>query len=444
MSDIDQRLADLEQIVTDLLGEAKRQGASAAEAGVGGDSGLSLTVRLGEVESVEHTRDNGLGVTVYFGRRKGSASTTDLRPEAIRDTVSAACSIARYTEEDPYAGLADAGLMPREIPDLDLYHPWPISVDAAMELALACEEAARAADPRITNSEGATLNTQSGLQVYGNSHGFIGGYPVSRHSLSCAVIGGEGDAMQRDHWYTVARCAEDLDEPGLVGRKAAERTLARLGARRISTRTAPVIFQAEVAVSLLRSFIRAIRGASQYRRASFLLDACGQAVFPPFVRIHENPLRPRGLASAAFDNEGVATRARDLVTGGVLGGYVLDSYSARKLGLQTTANAGGVRNLRIEPGDRDLEGLLAQMGEGLLITELMGQGVNAVTGDYSRGAAGFWVADGRIQHPVEEITVAGNLRTMFSGLLAVGRDEECRGSIRTGSWLIDSATIAGE
>ncbi len=444
MSDIDQRLADLEQIVADLLGEAKRQGASAAEAGVSSDSGLSLTVRLGEVETIEHTRDNGLGVTVYFGQRKGSASTTDLRPEAIRDTVSAACSIARYTQEDPYAGLADADLMPREIPDLDLHHPWPIQVDAALELALACEGAARAVDPRISNSEGATLNTQSGLHVYGNSHGFIGGYPVSRHSLSCAVIGGEGDAMQRDYWYTVARRPEDLDEAELVGRRAAERTLARLGARKIATRSAPAIFQAEVAVSLLRSFIGAIRGASQYRRASFLLDASGQPVFPPFVHIHENPLLPRGLASAAFDNDGVATRARELVSEGVLGSYVLDSYSARKLGLQTTGNAGGVRNLRIEPGDRDLDGLLAQMGEGLLITELMGQGVNPVTGDYSRGAAGFWVADGRIQHPVEEVTVAGNLRRMFSGLLAVGCDEECRGSIRTGSWLIETVTIAGE
>ncbi len=444
MRDIDPRLADLEQIVAELLREAERQGASAAEAGVSSDSGLTATVRLGEVETIEHTRDNALGVTVYFGQRKGSASTTDLRPEAIRDTVRAACGIARYTHEDPYAGLADPALMARHIPDLDLYHPWSIEVDAAVDLALACEEAARALDSRITNSEGATLSTESGLHVYGNSHGFIGGYPVSRHSLSCAVIGGEGEGMQRDYWYTVARCPEDLESAEQVGRKAAQRTLGRLGSRKIGTRTAPVIFRADVAASLLRSFIGAIRGSSQYRRSSFLLDARGQRLFPDFVRIHEDPLLPRGLASAAFDQEGVATQARDLVTAGVLDGYVLDSYSARKLGLQTTANAGGVRNLRIDPSKLDLDGLMARMGEGLLIGELMGQGVNPVTGDYSRGAAGFWVENGEIRHPVEEITVAGNLRSMFRDLIAVGCDEECRGSIKTGSWLVGSLTIAGD
>ncbi|MGD2082338.1 MAG: metalloprotease PmbA [Chromatiales bacterium] len=444
MNDTQDRLGRLEQIVADLLAEAKRQGADAAEAGVSSDAGLEATVRLGEVETVEHTRDNGLGLTVYFGKRKGSASTTDLSPEAVRDTVTAACNIARYTTEDEYAGLADAGLMATEIPELDLYHPWDIDVERAIERALTCEEAARSADPRIDNSEGATLSSQSGVQVYGNSHGFVGGYPVSRHSLSCAVIGRQGESMQRDYWYTVARASEDLDPAEEVGRKAAERTLARLGARKLTTRTVPVLFRAEIAPTLLRSFVGAIRGSALYRRSSFLLDSLGQRLFPEAVRIHENPLLRRGLASAPFDSEGVATRPRDLIQEGILQGYVLDSYSARKLGMQTTGNAGGVRNLAIDPGDKDLEGLLSEMGTGLLVTELMGQGVNPVTGDYSRGAAGFWVEGGEIRYPVEEITVAGNLKTMFKGLVAVGRDEECRGSIRTGSWLIDSMTVAGD
>ena len=444
MNDTQDRLARLEQIVADLLGEAKRQGASEAEAGVSSDSGLEASVRLGEVETVEHTRDNGLGVTVYFGKRKGSASTTDLSAEAVRDTVTAACSIARYTTEDEHAGLADADLMATEVPELDLYHPWALDVEAAIERALVCEDAARRSDARIDNSEGATLSSQSGVQVYGNSHGFVGGYPVSRHSLSCAVIGRQGESMQRDYWYTVARASEDLDPAEEVGRRAAERTLARLGARKLTTRTVPVVFKAEVAPTLLRSFVGAIRGSALYRRSSFLLDSLGRSVFPEWVRIHENPLLRRGLASAPFDSEGVATRPRDLVRDGVLQGYVLDSYSARKLGMQTTGNAGGVRNLAIESGERDLDGLLADMGAGLLVTELMGQGVNPVTGDYSRGAAGFWVEGGEIRHPVEEITVAGNLKTMFQGLAAVGSDEECRGSIRTGSWLIDSMTVAGD
>jgi PmbA protein len=442
--DTQQRLAELQQKVADLLSEAKRQGTSAAEAGVSSDAGLELTVRLGEVETIEHTRDNSLGVTVYFGKRKGSASTTDLSAPAIRETVRAACNIARHTQEDEYAGLADAALMAGDIPWLDLYHPWSLEVERATELALSCEEAARSSDPRITNSEGTTLSTQSGLQVYGNSHGFIGGYPVSRHSLSCAVIGSDEQGMQRDYWYTLARAPEDLEDPEAVGRRAAERTLARLGARRMGTCTAPVLFRAEVAVSLLRSFVAAIRGSSQYRRSSFLLDALGEQVFPSFVRIHENPLLRRGLASAPFDAEGVATRPKDWVSEGVLQGYVLDSYSARKLRMQTTGNAGGTRNLTMIPGELELDGLLREMDTGLLVGELMGQGINPVTGSYSRGAAGFWVERGEIQFPVEEITVAGNLRSMFAGLQAVGRDLETRGSIRTGSWLINSMTIGGQ
>jgi PmbA protein len=334
--------------------------------------------------------------------------------------------------------------MAREIPDLDLYHPWDLSVDRAIELTLECERSALQLDPRIDNSEGATLNSHGGLHVYGNSHGFVAGYPTSRHGLSCAVVGREGGAMQRDYWWTSARAPEDLEPARSVGHRAAERTLARLGARKLSTRAAPVLFQADIAVSLLRHLIGAIRGSALYRKASFFLDMLDQQVFPDFVRIHENPLRPRGLGSAPFDNEGVATKPKDLVRSGVLKSYVLDTYSGCRLGLATTGNAGGVRNLVIDSGELDREGLLHQMGRGLLVTELMGQGVNPVSGDYSRGAAGFWVEDGAIAFPVEEITIAGNIKDMFLNLRSVGRDVDTRGSIHTGSWLIDRMTIAGE
>lgn len=443
MSDMQERQARLEQLVDDLLSEARRQGASAAEAGVSSDSGLSLTVRMGAPETIEHTRDNGLGVTVYFGQRKGSASTSDLSPQAVKETVEAACNFARYTSEDPCTGLAEAGLMATELPDLDLYHPWELAVDEAIELATRCETAARDEDERIVNSEGATLNSHSGLHVYGNSHGFIGGYPSSRHSLSCAVVGKQGESMQRDYWYTLSRISDELDDPESVGHTAARRTLSRLGGRRVSTQQAPVMFQADVAVGLLRSFIGAIRGSALYRKASFLLDQLGEPVFPDFIRIHEEPRLLRGLASAAYDNEGVATVDRTYIDGGVLQSYVLDSYAARKLGLQTTGNAGGVRNLRINSGSLDRQGLLKAMGRGLLVTELMGQGLNMVTGDYSRGAAGYWVENGEIQFPVEEVTIAGNLKQMFLGLQEVGTDVETRSSVQTGSWLIDRMTIAG-
>ncbi len=438
-----ERESRLEQLVSELLAEAKKQGASAAEAGVSSDTGLSLTVRMGDVETIEHTRDNGLGVTVYFGQSKGSASTSDLTPQAVRDTVKAACNIAKYTTEDSCSGLADARLMAKELPDLDLYHPWDIDVDAAIELGKRCEDAARSLDSRIVNSEGASLNTHAGLHVYGNSHGFVGGYPTSRHSLSCTVISQQAEAMQRDYWYTVGRAATDLEPAEHVGQKAARRALGRLGARKISTREAPVIFQSDVATSLLRSFTGAIRGAALYRKSSFLLDHLDKKIFPDFIHIHENPRQLKGLGSAAFDGEGVATKARDLVRDGILKSYILSSYSARKLGMQTTGNAGGVRNLAIDPGDLSLDALLKKMDKGLLVTEMMGHGVNMVTGDYSRGATGFWIERGEIQYPVEEITIAGNLKQMFQQLLAVGYDEECRGNIRTGSWLIENMTIAG-
>ena len=443
MKDIRDRQAQLQQMVEDMLREAADQGASAAEAGVNFDVGLSVSVRLGEVETIEHTRDQGMAVSVYFGHRKGSASTSDFKPEAIRDTVRAACNIARFTTEDRCAGLADAERMAQTQPDLDLYHPWDIGVEQAIAQGKECEAAARDLDPRITNSEGATLTSHTGLQVYGNSHGFIGGYPSSSHSLSCSVIGGEGASMQRDYWYTSARSPAELESAQAVGRRAGERTLARLGARQIKTCEAPVIFQAEMAVSLLRSLTGAISGSSLYRRSSFLLDQLEQQIFPDFVHLHENPLLPRGPASAPFDSEGVATAPKDLVRDGILKSYLLSSYSARKLNLESTGNAGGVRNLSIDSGSMDLAELLRQLGTGLLVTELMGSGLNMVTGDYSRGAAGFWVENGEILYPVEEITIAGNMKQMFAGLQAVATDVDRRGNMRTGSWLLGPMMIAG-
>lgn len=434
----------LAELVGQILDEARAQGASAAEAGVSMEAGLSATVRLGEVETLEYHRDRGLGVTVYFGQRKGSASTSDLDPKAVRETVRAACDIARYTSEDTCAGLADAALLATDIPDLDLYHPWSLAAEGAIELARECEDAARAFDSRIDNSEGASVSSHQGLRMYGNSLGFVGGYPSTRHSLSCAVLGRLDDQMQRDYWYTVSRVPDDLEPAADVGRRAAERTVRRLGGRRLSTRQVPVVFAAELASSLFGHLVGAVRGGSLYRRSSFLLDHLGKPVFRPFVRVDEQPHRKRALGSAPFDNEGVATRDRDLIRDGVLQGYVLDSYSARKLGMQTTGNAGGVHNLTVEPGGHDLAGLLRQMGTGLLVTELMGQGINMVTGDYSRGAAGFWVEGGEIQYPVEEITVAGNLKDMFQQLAEVGNDVDRRGNIHTGSVLIENMTVAGE
>jgi PmbA protein len=433
----------LTAIVEDILQEARRQGATAAEAEASVGQGLSVTVRLGEVETVEHNRDKGLAVTVYFGHKSGSASTSDFSAEAVRDTVRAACTIAKYTAEDPYSGLADPQYLAKTIPNLDLDHPWAIDVEGAIALARDCEEAARAADTRITNSEGGTVFTNQGMEIYGNSDGFLGTLASTRHSVSCAVVGQDASGMQRDYWFTLARDPRDLESAVRVGVVAAERTVRRLGARKLKTAQMPVVFEASVAASLLSHFSGAIRGGSLYRRASFLLDQIGQPVFAPHVHIYEQPHLLKGLGSTPFDNEGVATRNRDLVKDGVLLSYLLDSYSARKLGLTTTGNAGGAHNLTIETGKYDLAGLLKQMGRGLFVTELIGFGVNNVTGDYSRGAAGFWVENGEIQYPVEEITVAGNLKQMYRDLAEVGTDVDGRGNIRTGSILIANMTVAG-
>ena len=433
-------LRDIVELANDI---ARKSGASASEAALSRTAGLDVNVRLGEVETIEHTRDNSLGVTVYFGDSKGSASSTDFRAPAVRETVEAACRIARYTAQDEFAGLADAERMAVAPPDLDLFHPWTITADDAIALALETETAARDHDARITNSDGASVSRHDGDYVYGNSHGFLEGYSSSRNSVSCVVIAEDSSGMQRDYWYSTARDPARLEPASQIGLTAARRTLRRLGARKLDTRTAPVLYESDIARGVIGHFVSAVRGSNLYRKASFLLDRLGERVMADHVRIHEQPHIRGALASAAFDGEGVATSARDLITGGVLRGYVLDSYSARKLGVETTGNAGGVHNLTVDPGTKSFEALLAEMDTGLLVTELMGMGINIVTGDYSRGAAGFWVEGGEIAYPVEEITIAGNLSDMFQGIREVGADVDARGAIRTGSLLIDRMTIAG-
>jgi PmbA protein len=433
----------LEDVIATALDRAREAGADQAEAGVSLGTGLSVNLRQGEVETLEHQRDRGFSVTVYIGGRKGSVNSSDLSRDAIRAMVDKACSIASFTAEDPCAGLADADRMATEFPDLDLEHPWRIAPEEAIEVARACEAAGLAVDARLTNSEGASVNTHRSRRLYGNSHGFLGGYASTSHSVSCVLIASDGGSMQRDYWYAWARDAADLGDLENVGRRAGERAVSRLGAEKIRTCTAPVLFAAEVARGLLGHFVGAVKGGSQYRKASFLLDAAGEQVFPEWLGISERPHIPRGPASSAFDREGVATVDRELVADGVLTGYVLSSYSARRLGLATTGNAGGIHNLIVSHGDEDFDGLLKRMDRGFLVTELMGQGVNGVTGDYSRGASGFWVEGGRIVRPVEEVTIAGNLRDMYRGIQAVGSDVDRRGAIQTGSILLSPMTIAG-
>lgn len=436
---------DLEVIIENALAEARARGASQAEAAVSQDTGLSVGVRLGEVETLEHQRDRSMGITVYFGQAKGSASTADFSMDAVRATVAKACSIARFTASDECAGLADAELMAKAPPDLDLSHPWDISADRAIEIAKTCEAAALAFDSRINNSEGASVGTHRGLHVYGNTHGFIGGFPTTSHTLSCVVLAGSGEKMQRDYWYSSSRDWQELQDPEFIGRESARRTIARLSPRKLSTRRAPVLYVPELARGLIGHFVAAIRGSSQYRQSSFLLNAAGEKIFPDAISIAERPHIHKAMGSAPFDDEGVATQDRELVAAGVLTGYILGSYSARKLQLKSTGNAGGAHNLLVAPTlGGGLEALLKMLGSGLLVTELMGQGVNMVTGDYSRGAAGFWVEGGEIQYPVAEITIAGNLRAMLKGIAAVGDDVDVRGGTRMGSLLLDEMTIAGE
>jgi PmbA protein len=432
----------LQQIAQDIIQLTRKAGASSAETEISFGTGQNVSVRQGETENIEYNRDKGCSVTVYFGQRKGYASTSDLSPQALKDTVEAACNIAKYTAEDAFCGLADAELMAKDFPDLSLHHPWHIDVDTALALAKRCEAAALAVDPRISNSEGASIYSQSGAFAYANSHGFIGGYPSSRHSISCSVIAEANGLMQRDYWYSSARDALELDTPEQVGQIAGSRTVRRLGARPIKTGQYPVIFEAPLASGLISTLISAISGGNLYRKSSFLLDSLGQQIASPLLQIDEDPFLLKGAASSPFDNEGVACRPRKLVENGVLQGYLLGSYSARKLGMQSTGNAGGAHNILVRSTGHSLADLLQAMGTGLLVTELLGHGMNMVTGDYSRGAAGYWVENGEIIHPVEEITIASNMKEILKGIVAIGKDHITHSSRLTGSILVDRMTVA--
>lgn len=434
---------ELEDIVLQVLQEARKQGADQAEAAASHDIGLCVTARLGDVESLEYTNDRGVGITVYKNQKKGNASTSDFSPAALREAVTKACTFANFTAADEHAGLADAELMAQDPPDLDLAHDWHLQSDAAIDYAIECEDAARSFDKRITNSEGATINSSGGVRVYANSHGFLGGYRKTSHSISCVVIGEADGDMERDYWYSAARDAADLETPARIGAIAAERTVRRLGARKVKTGKAPVLFAPEVARGFIGHAIGAIAGGAQYRRSSFLLNAAGEQIFPEFMQIQERPHIPKGMASAPYDAEGVATKDREIVTDGVLQGYVMSSYSARRLGLQTTGNAGGTHNLLVPGNAADMAELMRMMNRGLLVHELIGSGVNAVTGDYSRGVVGYWVENGEIVHPVHEVTIAGNLKDLYRRITAIGDDQDLRGGIRCGSLLVESMTIAG-
>ncbi len=434
---------ELERVAAAVLTAAVRGGATAAETEVSQAVGQSVTVRRAEVETIAYNRDKSIGVTVYLGQQRGHASSADFSDEAIHATVDKALAIARYTAQDAAAGLADPDRLARDVPDLDLYHPWDLSVDDAILLGREAEAAALAVDRRHTNTEGSTVACNEGEFVYANSLGFAGGYRSSRHHIDCSVIGEDAAGMQRDYWYTAARAPSDLEPAATVGRIAGERTARRLNARRIATTECPVLFEAPEAGDLIGFFVSAVSGGSLYRKSSFLPDSLGRAVFPAHVSIREEPHIPRGRGSAPFDNEGVATAPRDVVRDGVVRGYFLGSYSARKLGLTTTGNAGGSHNLVVSHGADDLPALLRRMGRGLLVTEQLGQGVNPVTGDFSRGAAGFWVEGGELAYPVEEITIAGNLKDMYGDIVAIGSDVDRRGSRHVGSILVGRMTVAG-
>ena len=442
-------LSTLESIAADVLARAREQGASDCEVEASEGFGQTVSVRKQEVENIEYNRDKGVGVTVYVGKQKGHANTSDFSAQAVRDTVDKAITIARFTASDEAAGLADAALMATAADrrDLDLFHPWDLPVDEAISIARDCEAAAFRLDKRIVNSDGVSVSSQQSQFVLANSNGFMAGFPTSRHYLACAVIAEENGKMERDDWYASERNARDLPSAEAVGDYAGRRALARLRARKIATTSVPVLFEAPVANGLLSHFVSAVSGGSLYRKATFMVDSLGKQVFSQQVNIVERPHLPRGQASTWFDDDGVATRDRDVVRAGELQGYFLSAYSARKLGMQTTGNAGGNYNLILEPGksagQSDLPGLIRTMRRGLLVTELMGQGINLVTGDYSRGAAGYWIENGEIAHPVEEITIAGNLRDMFRSIAAIGSDVLVRGSRSCGSILIESMKVAG-
>ena len=437
----------LREFAQSVLDHARRAGASACECDVSEGYGLSVSVRKGEVDTIENNRDKGIGVTVYLGdrpkARRGHASTSDFSPAAIAQTVDAALAIARHTAEDDCAGPPEAAELARDLPDLDLCHPWDIRAEEAIALAKRTERAAFALSPKLKNSEGAGVSAQHYQFAFANSLGFMGGFASTRHSLHCVMIAEDKGLMQRDDWYSTSRVPGSLADPEALGRYAGERALARLGARKIATCQVPVLFEAPLAAALVGTFVSAVSGGNLYRKSSFLLDSLGKPVFSPNVTIEERPHEKRGLASSAFDDEGVATRARDVVRDGVLQGYFLGSYSARKLGMKTTGSAGGSQNLVVHSDGPDFRGMLKKMGRGLLVTELLGHGVNLITGDYSRGAAGYWVEGGEIAYPVEEITIAGNLRDMFRGIVAIGSDTIVRGSRTCGSILVDRMTIAG-
>lgn len=433
----------LKSLVSDILAEAKRQGASAAEVSVSEDVGLSVTARKGELETVEFNQDRGFGITVYYGKRRGSASTSDSSGGAIEQTVEAARNIARHTEEDPWSGLADAELMPEVLPELDLYHPWSLDPAAAEKLALSCEAAGLGYDKRVVNSDGAQVGTQQSCRVYGNSHGFIGSYLGTRHSVSCMFIAEDASGMQRDFWYTMSRNPAELEDVEEVGREAARRATARLSPRKTATGSFPVVFSPQMAAGLVGHLMGAISGGALYRKASFLMDSLGEQVASPHLTIKEEPHLPGRVGSAGFDGEGVATWGKDFVANGVVENYVLSSYSGRKLEMPTTANAGGVFNLLVSGETRPLAQVYKAMGTGLLVTELMGQGVNSVTGDYSRGASGFWVENGEVTYPVDEITIASNLKDMYRDVILLADDVDERGNIRAPSILVGAMTLAG-
>ncbi len=432
----------LESLAQMALDAAAGAGATSAETDISTGVGLDIGVRLGEVETLEHQRDRGMEITVYLENRKASSSTSDFSPEAIKAAAEKACAIAKHGSQDPCAGLADAELMAVNPPDLDLYHPWTLDVDEAIELALRCEQAGRDHDNLISNSEGATCGSYAGEGVYANSHGLVNFKRGTQHGYSCTLVAGEGENMQRDYWFSSARMAEDLQTPESVGIDAATRAVSRLQPKPIKTGTYPVMFNPLMARGLLQAYVSAVSGGSIYRRASFLLDKVGEQVFPDFVKLAEFPLIPRAMGSSAIDAEGVARQERTWVDNGIVQGYILSSYSARQLNTVTTGNAGGVRNLSIEPGDKNFEQMLQTMGTGLLVTEMMGGGGNTITGDYSRGASGFWVENGEIVHPVEEITVAGNLSDMFMDIAEIGNDVYLPSTIRTGSLLLNKLTVA--